>query len=311
MKRVLYLLEGLVLILALGALLIALVSIIRQQAEITTASLPSTPTGTPTLFQCVPTPQPYQEVGTRTPTPRFGEITTPVFSPSVTPIPYSKINDLSPRTADRDKANYAVYRCDGTFELFLVGSDLTSKTLTETLGLRPGDIILFGAPPASMMGHHPPTPPVLPTLSIEHITLEQARQTAGFHLLEPAYLSQGFLFERVTHWSDIFDLEYHGRSTNGTKSGNSFVMIRERWAPPTPLPPGFFVPSTPDVPSETVRIHGIRALVVRSFPPPAWFTPEPSNELYPSLEWYEQNILLTVGGSVSLDELVKIAESLK
>lgn len=70
-------------------------------------------------------------------------------------------------------------------------------------------------------------------------------------------------------------------------------------------------PPTPDYPRETALVHNTRALVLRNFSPPAWFTPEPSIAEYIALEWEEKDIYFLVGGSLSLQELVKIAESLE
>ncbi len=110
-----------------------------------------TPAGT-----CVPTPLPPTDVvGTLTPPPEPFEYAPPAASaPSVTPLPLSKTTDLAPDLPDRDKAYVYVFRCNGTYELFLVRpADVETR---RTIPLQAGDTIRYWDPPASLMGVHPP-----------------------------------------------------------------------------------------------------------------------------------------------------------
>lgn len=266
-----------------------------------------------TLLGCVPTVTP-KPIGTRTPTPRpdqFG--TPPPPSSTLTPIPFSRTVDLAPDLSEDQKTHFIVYRCNGSYELFLGRYPQNAQSITETLKLQPGDILV------TMFGPYPPItkivrPPPPPTLRIEGITLEEARQNFGFHLLEPAYLPKGFGIRYVTHWGlmpgDQINLDYAGSPPASKANGQSFVTILERSYPIMPTPPGG-IPPVPTPDTENVRVRGTSALVDRSFSPPAWFTPEPPTQLYPSLEWGENNLIVTVGGSLSLEELIKIAQSLK
>jgi hypothetical protein len=62
---------------------------------------------------------------------------------TVTPIPFSKITDLSPDSPEDYKGQFIVFHCDGTYELFLsAGTDIP---------LGPGDHILVDFPPAILM----------------------------------------------------------------------------------------------------------------------------------------------------------------
>ena len=169
---------------------------------------------------------------------------------------------------------------------------------------------------------------------VEEITLAQARQIPGFHLLEPGYLPASFRLQRVIHTTTVtimrdptnllspsttrnFDgvsLEYGGPSPTGRTGSQGFVTIGERFFPDMPLPPGVPPPAaTPDLHPETVMIRNARAVVNRysAVSPPAWVTPEPRTPNYISLEWHEPDYYFMVGGSVSLEELIKLANSLK
>lgn len=276
-------------------------------------------TSPPARPTCVPTRTP--DMSTRTPTPTFPGPGTPWPTPkpgtpnfvTMTPMPFAKVTDLAPDLPEDQKTRFIVYRCNGSYELFLGKTPENAKAITATLNLETGDILLYMIPYRLPPKVEPPPPP---TAQIEGITLEEARQNFGFHLLEPTYLPSGFRIRYVTHWglllSDGIQLDYSGPTPAGKVPAQSFLVITEYFYPNAPtLPSGGPPTPTPQVEPETVRIHGIRAVVDRRFSPPAWFTPEPPRQLYPSLEWWENNLSLTVGGSVSLEELIKIAESLK
>jgi hypothetical protein len=169
---------------------------------------------------------------------------------------------------------------------------------------------------------------------VEEITLDQARQIPGFHLLEPGYLPTGFRLQRVmhtttvatfvdpanyllppvTHYFDSVSLEYSGPPPTGRAGSQGFVTLGERFFPDMPLPPGVPLPAaTPDLHPETVTVRNARALVNRysAISPPDWVTPEPGVRAYIALGWHEPDYYFMIGGSVSLEELVKIANSLK
>jgi hypothetical protein len=169
---------------------------------------------------------------------------------------------------------------------------------------------------------------------VEEITLDQAKQLAGFHLLEPGYLPAGFHLQRVmhsttvstfvdpanyllppvTHYFDSVNLEYGGSPPTGRAGSQGFVTIGERFFPDMPLPPGVPPPAaTPDLHPETLTVRNARALVNRysAISPPDWVTPEPGAHAYISLEWHEKDYYFTLGGSLSLEELTRIANSLK
>lgn len=160
---------------------------------------------------------------------------------------------------------------------------------------------------------------------VEEITLDQARQISGFNLFEPGYLPAGFHLQRVTdmigvttsadptnpglppvtsHF-DILNLEYSAQA-----GSQEFLNIGERICVPGVLPTGMIMPPTPDIPSETVAVHGAMALVNRYSIHPSWVTPEPSTRDYIFLEWWEKNYCFTISGSPSLAELTRIASSL-
>ncbi len=100
---------------------------------------------------CVPTltPAPTSDA-TLTPTPPYGEIVTPSFTASVTPLPISQGIDLAPGVPDEDKARVTVFRCDGTYAVFVGAAHLSD------VPLQPGDVILDWSPPASLVGHQAP-----------------------------------------------------------------------------------------------------------------------------------------------------------
>jgi len=121
---------------------------------------------------CVPAPHSsdIDIKGTNTPTPDEFGITPDEFGipqtpgPTITPLPLSKVTDLAPELADRDKVYILVMRCEGTFELFLV-SPSAAADISQVVPLQPGDIILDVVPPASLMGPPPKVLVATPTLT--------------------------------------------------------------------------------------------------------------------------------------------------
>ena len=116
--------------------------------------------------QCVPFPANAEISGTLTPTPTFSPIQNgvinnkPPFSPSVTPLPIAHRVDLSPNADPIEKAVYMFYRCDGTYDEFVVGPGIK---IPEDLHLNAGDTIIN----MLQVGLHsmpPPTiTPIIPT----------------------------------------------------------------------------------------------------------------------------------------------------
>ena len=68
---------------------------------------------------------------------------------------YANNYDLSPELSLRDKSEIVVFRCNGTYDLFLAGPEID---IDRRLNLKPGDVIISSAPPASLVGHEPPEP---------------------------------------------------------------------------------------------------------------------------------------------------------
>ena len=125
-------------------------------------------TGTP-LTTCSPTPQLFSpdDNEPRTPTPNSAEFTleTPIPGPSVTPLPVSQTFDLAQELPDSEKVFVYVYRCNGTYELFMVRPGEPNSDISSGIPLNHGDIILFWVQPESMMGHQPPRVTSSPTAS--------------------------------------------------------------------------------------------------------------------------------------------------
>lgn len=115
---------------------------------------------------CVPLP--ITIISSELPTPTLNPLTSPVLTtspianpaPSVTPRVYSNIVDLNPEIPLMDKWETIVFRCNGTFDKYLYGSE---TDYPQFLNLRPGDVILNIIAPASLMGHEAPEPPDWPT----------------------------------------------------------------------------------------------------------------------------------------------------
>jgi hypothetical protein len=178
----------------------------------------------------------------------------------------------------------------------------------KILGLTSGIDFATGTPRFSMTPAPTTTLFVVPTPRVERTTLEEAKRLATFHLSVPTYLPPGFSLQSITRVGDDFGFEYTGPAPGGRRG---YIGLDQRYAPPGVLPPGMTPPATPDIPRETALVHNKQALVVRSFPAPAWYTPEAGSSSLPSLEWGENNVQYVVGGSVGLGELVRVANSLK
>ena len=123
----------------LGILVILFIFAVKPLQNISSGIFPAwTPTCVPTRSSS--SSEPVQ----RTSTPKPSEYgTVPPSGASVTPIPFSKITDLSPDSPEDYKGQFIVFHCDGTYELFLsAGTDIP---------LQPGDRILVNFPPAILM----------------------------------------------------------------------------------------------------------------------------------------------------------------
>ncbi len=109
---------------------------------------------------CAPIPRRTDLPYTPSPTPNLQTQQSPKFraewtpGPSVTPLPLARIIDLDPDVPREKKVEVTVFRCDGSFERWLLGPD----HYREQIQLEPGDIIFDSAPPAYLMGHEPPRP---------------------------------------------------------------------------------------------------------------------------------------------------------
>lgn len=144
--------KQLIYLLTLVVMVISLIYIMQLRQHISATS--NFQSVKPTLRICAPTPQPPVVTGPNTPTPNVYQFETePAPASSVTPLPISKITDLAPGLADRDKVYVYIMRCEGTFELFLVAPN---TILTQTIPLNPGDVILNWIPPSSLIGQPPP-----------------------------------------------------------------------------------------------------------------------------------------------------------
>jgi hypothetical protein len=146
-------------LLALVATVIALIYVmqLRQRSSNSNLQPPDTKSSPQ---NCAPTPQPPMVSGSNTPTPDLDQFGTELApASSVTPLPISKVTDLAKRLTDEDKVYVYVMRCEGTFELFLVGPN---TILTQTIPLKPGDVILDSIPSSSSR-HPPPRATVTPT----------------------------------------------------------------------------------------------------------------------------------------------------
>jgi len=104
---------------------------------------------------CVPIPVDAQNSGTLTPTPNRYSTSIIHISPSVTPRSFAHVFDLSPELPLNEKSQIEVFRCNGSFDLYLAGPNVDVDPAIE---LDSGDIIISSSPPASLMGHEPAEP---------------------------------------------------------------------------------------------------------------------------------------------------------
>jgi hypothetical protein len=76
------------------------------------------------------------------------------FGITVTPVPTPYYIDLSPELPYEDKVVARVYRCNGTWDEYI----LDPAVFPTAIPLSRGDIIYDAFPPAALMGHRPPEP---------------------------------------------------------------------------------------------------------------------------------------------------------
>lgn len=138
------------------------IGIKRSNSQATDIDFPLAPTiqMSPTSTRppnCIPIPKEKVNSNPRTPTPDMskpGSIPIPLRI-TVTPIPFTKTIDLDPSISMSDKLVIEIYRCNGTYEKWIVAK----KTEIASIPMNVGDIILNIFPPASVMGRQPPPPP--------------------------------------------------------------------------------------------------------------------------------------------------------
>jgi len=113
---------------------------------------------------CMPLP-PTPTLDPRSPTATPNPTTQHTFPSSVpitlTPYPTPDYIDLSPELPYEDKMVARVYRCNGTWDEYL----LDPAVFPTAIPLSYGDIIYSSFPPASLMGHQPPEL-ITPTASL-------------------------------------------------------------------------------------------------------------------------------------------------
>jgi len=151
--------SGLLTTVAVIVLVGAMVLLLRTDGN----SLPGNPVST-----CVPTPAPPTPIGTPSSTPDSSMAYTPVpthdFGPTLTPYPIAEVIDLSGDSAVEDRAQVAVFRCDGKLVLYII-----AKGEGNSIPLGPGDTIYNSAPAESQMGIqlHVSTPTLEPIVTME------------------------------------------------------------------------------------------------------------------------------------------------
>ena len=110
---------------------------------------------------CVPLP-PTPTYDLRPPTSTPNPTTPHTFPTSLpitfTPYPTPDYIDLSPELPYEDKMVARVYRCNGTWDEYLIDPAL----FPTAIPLSHGDFIYSTIPPVSLVGHQPPEP-VTPT----------------------------------------------------------------------------------------------------------------------------------------------------
>ena len=109
---------------------------------------------------CKPLPRKTPSNSTPTPTQNRFASQVPAYQPSVPPMIFTNTFDLSPELLPQDKWEIVVFRCNGTFDLFLAGPQIN---INQSIKLEPGDVMLSAGPPLSMTGHQPPEPSRSPT----------------------------------------------------------------------------------------------------------------------------------------------------
>jgi hypothetical protein len=113
----------------------------------------------------------------------------------------------------------------------------------------------------------------------------------------------------VTQIDDSIELEYRNQTL--TEKGEELLLVRIRQTP-LKYPPGLpTLSATPNLGRETTVVRGVHALVNRHFRLPSNFTSEAIGQTYNSIEWIENGVGINIIGSLSVDELKKIAESMR
>jgi hypothetical protein len=115
-----------------------------------TAIVPPLATRSP---NCAPYPSAKEEAKIRTATPSRGEKSNAASVVTVTPIPISNTIDLSPKTQSSDKLVITIFRCNGSFDQYIVGTDIK---IPEDLHLGVGDTVYSSLP----LGTHSVPPPL-------------------------------------------------------------------------------------------------------------------------------------------------------
>lgn len=198
---------------------------------------------------------------------------------------------------------------------------------SKGIALESGVDFSVGTPSFSMTPVPTRTPLIIPHPLVEEFTLDQARHIPGFHLFEPTYLPVGLDLLRIVgtlgtttlidptnpsapptmQRQDDLAMEFVSRD-----GSNAYLGIGQRDCVPGVLPPGAVMGPTPDLHPETVKVHNTTATINRySTSPMGWVTPGPAPQEDIELDWWESDYCFMVSGSLSLDELVKIANSLK
>lgn len=110
------------------------------------------------LPSCVPYPSEKVSYATSTVTPDMSKQSKvePVFSPSVTPLPYRQINDLAHEIDQMNKGSVIIFRCDGSWDLYWFDPQ---KGYESNIKLDKGDMVWMINPPTSLMGKKPPEQP--------------------------------------------------------------------------------------------------------------------------------------------------------
>ena len=127
------------------------ISFVPPVIKWTPVSLPPTETRRP---GCVPYPQIGKESAFRTATPAEGEKSNDSAVISVTPRPIAHTYNLSPNADPVEQAVILIYRCNGTYDQYIVGLDIK---IPEDLHLGVGDTIIE----SFSVGIHSLPPPTL------------------------------------------------------------------------------------------------------------------------------------------------------